>query len=140
MSLVYLASPYSDPDPTVRQRRFEEVCKAANFLMKCAYTVFCPVAHSHPIELAGSKIEDHDFWMEQDIAILKHASRLVVLRLDGWKESLGVQREIAIAKTLLMPINYQTYSEVLRGELCLRGSAFGIPDYLDKHQAAEVAA
>lgn len=106
MALIYLASPYSHDDPEVRQQRFEQVCKTANDLMQQGYQVFCPIAHSHPIEQAGGKIESHEFWMKQDIAILKHCTELVICTINGWQDSRGVKHERELAEDLLLPISY----------------------------------
>lgn len=105
MSLTYLSSPYSDPDPAVRQRRFEEVCKAAHYLMtKCGEEVFCPIAHSHSIEQAGGKIETPQFWMRQDIAILRHCTELCLYLSEGWETSKGMDEERELARSLKIPI------------------------------------
>lgn len=107
MGLTYLASPYSDPDPAVREQRYEEACKAAAKLMlECP--VFCPIAHSHPIETIGMREKPHhEFWMRQDIAILRKCERLVVLCIDGWDRSRGVTEEIHLAQRLGIPVEYR---------------------------------
>ena len=105
--LVYLACPYSDPDPNVQEERFRQSCYAAANLMKAGFAVFAPIAHSHPIEKIGMfEKPEHDFWMRQDIAILRHCQRLVVLKLGGWANSKGVEQEIELAQRLGIPIDY----------------------------------
>ena len=51
--LVYLASPYSHADAHVRASRFDAVCYAAAVLLGGGVLVYAPIAHSHPIALAG---------------------------------------------------------------------------------------
>jgi len=111
----YLASPYSVKSPlspvqaaTLRDRRYRHVCKLAALLMRQGHKIFCPIAHSHPIEVIGmgGKIMDGDFWLEQDFALLKHASELIVFKMDGWEQSSGVAREIAFAEENAIPIRY----------------------------------
>lgn len=105
--LVYLACPYSDLDPEVREDRFRRSCYAAAGMMKAGWCVFSPIAHSHPIEKIGmDEKPEHDFWMRQDIAILRHCQRLVVLKLAGWERSKGVQQEIELAQMLGIQIDY----------------------------------
>ena len=108
MSYDYLASPYSHPDPAVREQRFVAVCRAAGVLMKAGFHVFSPIAHSHSIELhfEGGGVEGHDFWLNQDFALLRHARRLLVLKLDGWDKSFGVKAEIEAAKAIGIPVEY----------------------------------
>ncbi len=113
--LTYLASPYSviwniskSMAARVRRRRFEEVCKKAADMMKEGFNVFCPIAHSHPIEVIGmpGELQSGDFWMKQDLEVLRHCSRLVVFRMEGWNESSGVKREIAFAEENNIPVYY----------------------------------
>jgi hypothetical protein len=76
--------------------------------MRQGHKIFCPIAHSHPIEVIGmgGKIMDGDFWLEQDFALLKHASELIVFKMDGWEQSSGVAREIKFAEEFDIPIRY----------------------------------
>ena len=101
----YLASPYSDPDPKVREARFLEVCKMAAWLMENGTHVYCPIAHSHPIAEAGLDW-DGDTWVSYDKTFMKSAAGLIVFMLDGWKESCGVQEEIRIFQEANKPILY----------------------------------
>ena len=103
----YLASPYSNPDPLVRQQRFEAVCRAAAKLMLVGEVVFSPIAHSHSVETIGFEtIKDGAFWKKQDIPMLRHAAKLAVLMLPGWRESPGVAWEIETANYLLIPVEF----------------------------------
>lgn len=106
MSYIYLASPYSHPDEAVRQRRFEEVCRAAGWLMLTGNVVFSPIAHTHPIALMYELPKDWSFWKRQDVGMLRHARSLMVLTLDGWLESKGLQEELKIADQIGLPVFY----------------------------------
>lgn len=106
--LIYLASPYSHPDPAERERRYKEACRVAGNLMKRGRRVFSPIAHSHPIEAAfeDAKPEGHDFWLEQDFAVLRHAAELHVLCLEGWERSRGIAAEVEFAGRIGIPVFY----------------------------------
>lgn len=105
--LHYLASPYSHPNPIIRNQRFDAACKAAAKLMQAGYVVFSPIAHSHPIEQHfGGQIESFDFWMKQDLAVLAASCRLMVLTLDGWEQSRGVAAELEYARKNAIPISF----------------------------------
>jgi hypothetical protein len=105
-SLVYQASPYSHPDPAVREARFQEVCRAAAHLMRAGLHVFSPIAHTHPISLAGKLPGDWEYWKSYDEAVLSTCLTLAVLKLDGWEQSKGVQGEVEIARTLKLATYY----------------------------------
>ena len=92
--MIYLAVPYSHPDKAVRHARFLAANRAAFRLMKMGEVVFSPISHSHPIEIESGVIGDHEFWAKQDDAFQDKCEKLAVLKIDGWKESRGVQREI----------------------------------------------
>jgi len=94
--MIYLASPYSHPDPAVREARFHAVCREAARLTKEGYTVFSPIAHSHCICQHGLPLE-WIFWWRIDAEFIKRSDEVWVLMLDGWKESTGVQAEIRLA-------------------------------------------
>jgi len=106
-SFIYLASPYSHPDPAEKVKRYEHICRVAGKMMENGEQVFCPIAHSHPIEILGmTKIHDGDFWLKQDFAILKHAEMLVVCMMPGWSSSHGVNAEIKFAEQNNIPVAY----------------------------------
>lgn len=104
--MIYLASPYSHPEATVRDARFHSVCCVAARLMKSGMHVFSPIAHTHPIALAGDLPRGWDYWEAFDRKMIAACDGVLVLRLDGWDKSKGVTAEIAIAKELGKPVAY----------------------------------
>ena len=103
--MIYLASPYSHPDPNVREQRFEAVCRVASELLRAGQHVFSPIAHSHPIANYGLPT-DWSFWESFCREQIMRCDELVVLMLDGWKLSVGVRAEIQIAEELVKQIHY----------------------------------
>ena len=106
MKYIYLASPYSHPDPDVRSDRAAAAMAVAVDLMRAGLAVFSPIAHSHAIAMIHDLPGDWGFWEAQDIPLLHHAAELYVLTLDGWDSSRGVASEIAYARSLDKPITY----------------------------------
>ena len=98
--IAYLAVPYTHEDPAIMEQRFIQVNKVASVLINNGEVIFSPISHTHPIKLAGDLPGTWQFWDEFDRAYLEHCYKLYVLMLDGWKESMGVQAEINIAKEL----------------------------------------
>jgi hypothetical protein len=101
--MIYLASPYSHPDPAVREKRFRDACRAATALLRNGRAVFSPIAHSHPLVEHGLPT-DWSFWEWQDREHLARCDEVMVLMLDGWEESVGVREEIRIARELGKPV------------------------------------
>ena len=104
--MKYLASPYSDPDPAVRLQRFEAVCKVAAVLMGYGVYVFSPIAHTHSIAMAGELPLGWDFWERYDREMIAACDEVLVLCLEGYNKSRGVQAEIAIAEELDIPVRF----------------------------------
>jgi len=108
--MKYLAVPYSDKDENVMQHRFNVVTKVAAELMKQGKEVFSPITHSHPIALhldAGAAV-DWQAWEKFDTKMLKCCDELYVLMLAGWRDSVGVEAEMQLAKDLGMKITFIT--------------------------------
>lgn len=103
--MIYLASPYSHADIAVREQRFRAACLAAARLIEAGHVVFSPIAHGHPIAQHGLPA-DWTFWEPFDREHLERSDEVVLLMLDGWQESVGVQAEIQIARELGKPIRY----------------------------------
>lgn len=105
-NLIYLASPYSKYSEG-RAKAFIKACQKAASLMGQGYKIFCPIAHSHCIEIHGMlDIKNGEFWLKQDFAVLKHCDELWVYKMEGWEESVGVKAEIEFASAAGIPIKY----------------------------------
>lgn len=109
MRKVYLATPYSDPDPGIRNKRFLAVNKVAGELMVQGNLVFSPISHTHPIALAGDLPKGWEFWKDYDFTFINDwADEVYVLTLDGWEDSIGVTAEIKLAEALGKPVVFLT--------------------------------
>jgi|SRR6056297_3572297 len=98
---------YSDDDKRIRQERFEKVNDAAGKLMQAGFAVISPISQSHPIALQCNLSGKFDnFWANIDYNLILRCDMVIVLCLPGWKESEGVQKEIAFAKQQNIPVIY----------------------------------
>jgi len=103
--MIYLASAYSHSDPAVREARFQEICKIAAALIKSGHVVFSPIAHSHHIAILGKLMPtDWQLWKAQDEEHIRRCDELWVVTMDGWRESVGVQEEIRMAREMGKPV------------------------------------
>jgi len=101
---IYLACPYSDPDPLVRENRFEEVNMKAGELMLAGHLVFSPISHTHPIAVQCQLPKGWEFWAEYDRSFIEWADEVQVLMLAGWERSVGVCAEMKIANEIGKPV------------------------------------
>ena len=66
-----------------------------------------PIAHGHAIaEAAHIDPSDFSFWLKADSGLMRSAEALIVIMMDGWRESAGVQHEIAHFESAGKPIVY----------------------------------
>lgn len=105
--LIYLASPYSHRHSSVKMERFHAVCKKAADLMRSGLFVFSPIAHTHPISLYDLP-GDWEFWKEYDEIMLKKCDKMLVLMLEGWETSKGVQAEVEFMQAAGKQVEYIT--------------------------------
>ena len=96
MRMTYLACPYSHPDPAVRQARFEAVNRVAARLIREGILMFSPISHSHPLAVCGGLPGGFAYWETHNRAWMERCDDMIVLMLDGWRDSRGVRDEIAI--------------------------------------------
>lgn len=101
MELIYLACPYSHPfSREVEAARYELATRAAAYLARTTdCTVFSPITHSHPINLAiyhqdRSAAKGYDYWLSIDFKIVDIADWFYILQLDGWETAHGIKREL----------------------------------------------
>ena len=99
MSYIYIASPYSDPDPKVRDRRYNQVAYYAASLLLQRRWAYSPVIHCHELAKNYRFPTSFAFWAEYNFTMLTAAGLLHVLQLEGWDRSVGVCAEVAWWKT-----------------------------------------
>lgn len=103
--MIYLASPYSHPDPVVRDQRYLAACRATVNLLRTGKSVFSPVVQGHALSRFGLPT-DWQFWQRHDREHLRRSDEILVLTLDGWRESVGVLAEIELAQQFGKPVRY----------------------------------
>lgn len=116
---AYIASPYSSG---IREQlstaefqmlitdRYYAVRNFTGWCLINKIFVYSPIVHCHDLANKFNLPKDAGFWKEYNEALLLGAQKLIVLCLDGWKESEGVQQEIEMARELWYPIALATFN------------------------------
>lgn len=94
MSFIYIASPYSHPDPRVRHDRYLQASYYMVQLLSQRHFPYSPIVANHHLAAEFNLKHTAVDWMAYNFAMLSSAKELHVLALEGWSESLGVVAEI----------------------------------------------
>lgn len=104
--LTYLATPYSK-HPLGLEEAFKEAAALAGRLLQDGWCIYSPIAHTHPVAIYGELDPlDHILWLEFDEVMMDKSDGLLVAKMEGWQESIGVQYEIDIFEQSGKPIMY----------------------------------
>ncbi len=103
--MIYLAAPYSHPNENIkaeRMRRFYEIDANLN---KAGYFTVSPL---HKVETCkqGGLADDWNFWSEYSYKLLAICDAMMVITLDGWEQSVGLQAEIEYCNKNKIPVQY----------------------------------
>lgn len=103
--MIYIASPYWHEDYQVRLRRVEQTLLITRSLLRRKMPVFSPIIHGHTLSEVGLSLAtakstilpdigfSHEDWIAVDFQYLRCCSSMIVLEIDGWRESRGVTME-----------------------------------------------
>lgn len=97
--MIYLASPYSHPDPLIRKTRFLLAQERCAELLKLNVWVYSPIVHCHEMAEVFDLPTDFEYWRAYNFDMLRRADGMEVMQIDGWKESAGVKAEFQFART-----------------------------------------
>jgi hypothetical protein len=103
--MIYLASPYSHPDPSVREARFNAACLAAAQMIRAGQPVFAPIIQGHSLTQFGIP-GNWPFWEPLARRYISRCDQVIVLQIDGWRESEGVRAEMALAAAMEKRVDY----------------------------------
>lgn len=110
--MIYLASPYSHPDAAVRLARFHAAVDATAVLLRRGEFVYSPIGATHPVfERHPDVGGDWEAWKRYDEHMIGLSERLVILTIDGWRESKGVAAEVSFAKSRGIPVRWWSGSQ-----------------------------
>lgn len=102
--LTYVATPYTDY-PLGHHAAAYDAARATAALMRKGLRAISPIVHSHAVATVGNlDLVDGDFWQRQDAPLVDAASACVVVMLEGWMTSRGVQHEIGAFRAAGKPV------------------------------------
>lgn len=113
--MIYLASPYSHPDPVEREKRYLEAMRKLRLYILEGIACFSPIVHSHEMAKIYNMGRAWEAWQQYNKEMLKHCWEVHILTLDGWRESEGIKQEIAWASEFEIPcLEVSPVGEIVR--------------------------
>lgn len=109
---IYLASPYTKLD---HDDAADAAAQCAAALMRRGLVVYSPVVHGHAVAACSLPL-DWQFWKAQCQPMIDAADSMIVVQMEGWAESVGVQYEIGEFRRAGKPIVFASVGDILHGE------------------------
>jgi hypothetical protein len=117
MKFYYLSNPYSGTEE-LKNLRARSAARACGKLIKDRVFTLSPIVHNHAMmkEYNEFTLEQRkDVILDFDFALLKASIGMIVLTIEGWKDSHGVKKEIEFCNENELPIYYFTSEEIESG-------------------------
>lgn len=129
MKIAYLSTPFSHPDPVVKERRYDEACFYASKLHELGFAVISPIIQGIPVAQRYNLKDDYKTWEDTCKALEKVSDVVTVCLMDGWDSSSGVVGEIGFAGEVNTPVQYIIW-DIHNKQLVFADRA---DELLDKH-------
>jgi len=96
--LYYLASPYTHESASVMNDRANVSSIVSRQLMLEGIAHYAPISSEHHLRKFGDMPHTWTAWRNIDLAFVSRVDGILVLCIDGFRESTGVQAEIRYAR------------------------------------------
>lgn len=116
--MEYVASPYTHPDPRVREHRFLTAKRFIVAALNQGMTPFSPIVYLHEIAKEHDLPKDADYWKKFNNQVMRRCESIFVLKMIGWQQSHGVQYEIMMAQELGLKFIWADYTDEVFPEGC----------------------
>jgi hypothetical protein len=102
--MYYLATPYSDLDPTVMEARYLLAMRAQYYLtLQTGKAIFSPIVLYHKMALRFDMPKTADYWFCLNKEYIKSSIAILFCSMPGYEQSSGMFDEFVYAATLSKP-------------------------------------
>lgn len=103
--MIFVSSPYSTPDREIRKTRYLLARDFVHHIMQTMQCIaFSPIVYGHSFSENYQVPTDAQWWLAFNMNMLRRSESMFELKLNGWKESKGMQIERNIARMLNIPV------------------------------------
>jgi len=106
MKLIYLASPYSHPDPLTEDLRYAQVLDFVYITRNDYELIYSPIVYWYPIVRTYNMPGDALTFKKLNETMMGKSDEIWVYTLPGWAESKGVKMEIRWALACEKNVRY----------------------------------
>lgn len=114
MSYFYISNPYNGTEAE-KNHRAEVAARSCALLLKRGVHAWSPIVHNHSMLKTNNIFtleERRTVVLNFDFTLLRASSGMIVLEIDGWDRSFGVNAEIELCRKLDIPIKYLNPSDL----------------------------
>ena len=121
---IYLASPFKDEDSEYEYRRYLEINGITSWLLLCQdeFIPFSPIAYTYEMSFIfqGKPFD----WVAWDLNILAISDGAVFVKMEGYENSKGMQKEMEYCDEHGIPYAYAepNWKSVLDAYECMEES------------------
>ena len=116
--LYYLASPYTHPNAIVRTQRVIKAKLTAAALTQKGYTVLSPIVYyDELVQIMPGHGHDFAAFEKHNKRMINACHAMLVLRIQGWLDSVGVQAEIAYCREKNKRVIFIDYEDIESGDV-----------------------
>lgn len=94
--MIYLASPYSHPNASKREKRYFEAAKQVAWMIERRMWTYSPIVYCHNWAKDFKLPYEAATWIGFNTDMLSLADELFILNIDGWQDSVGIYEEVKI--------------------------------------------
>jgi len=104
--MIYVASPFTDPNPLVEEKRYHQALDYTNGLLNKGYVAFSPIVYGYQFHRKHGRSGDYETWLQLNNTMLFSAEEMHILKIPGWISSKGIAHEIQFAYRHDVPTKY----------------------------------
>ncbi len=113
--MIYLATPYTHPDPAMKERRYEQACALWHYFWSRGTVIYSPIVHARPTAKRYQIPGGYQTFQKWDEGMIEVATAVWVGMIPGYQESTGVNNETTFARSLQLPVvELESTEEILR--------------------------
>lgn len=106
MKVIYIATPYTNDDFCILQKRYFESIEACKYVLDQGYCPFSPIVNYHPIAMMHKTEIKFDAWEEIDFEMISRSDEIWVFKFEGWNQSIGIKKEINFSRKINKKIKF----------------------------------